>query len=57
MSSKDTYGYLFETLDMNPFLHVVSKKAFLGAPSQLNYVAMLQSLFIRIVERIPTIKI
>jgi transposase len=56
MSPKDTYAYLFETLDMNPFLRVVSKKAFLGAPTQLNYVAMLQSLFIRIVERIPTIK-
>ncbi|AJS59931.1 transposase [Paenibacillus sp. IHBB 10380] len=56
MSPKDTYGHLFETLDINPFLRAVSKKAFLGAPTQLNYVAMLQSLFIRIVERIPTIK-
>lgn len=56
MSTKDTYGYLFETLDINPFLRVVSKKAFLGAPTQLNYAAMLHSLFIRIVERIPTIK-
>lgn len=56
MSPKDTYGYLFETLDITPFLRVVSKKAFLGAPTQLNYAAMLQSLFIRIVERIPTIK-
>jgi transposase len=56
MSPKDTYGYLFETLDINPFLRVISKKAFLGAPTQLNYAAMLHSLFIRIVERIPTIK-
>lgn len=56
MSPTDTYGYLFETLDITPFLRVVSKKAFLGAPTQLNYIAMLQSLFIRIVERIPTIK-
>jgi transposase len=56
MSPKDTYGYLFETLDINPFLRFVSKKAFLGAPTQLNYAAMLQSLFIRIIERIPTIK-
>jgi transposase len=37
-------------------LKVVSKKAFLGAPTQLNYVAMLHSLFIRVMERIPTIK-
>jgi transposase len=56
MSAKDTYGYLFETLDIHPFLRVISKKAFLGAPTQLNYAAMLRSLFIRIVERIPTIK-
>ncbi|MBP1996279.1 transposase [Paenibacillus eucommiae] len=56
MSPKNTYGYLFETLDMNPFLLAVSKKAFLGAPTRLNYTAMLQSLFIRIVVRIPTIK-
>jgi transposase len=56
MSPRDTYGYLFKTLDINPFLRVVSKKAFLGAPTQLNYAAMLHSLFIRIVERIPTIK-
>jgi len=56
MSPKYTYGYLFETLDINPFLRVVSKKAFLGAPTQLNYATMLHSLFIRIVERIPTIK-
>ena len=56
MSPKNTYGYLFETLDITQFLRVVSKKAFLGAPTQLNYAAMLQSLFIRIVERIPTIK-
>jgi transposase len=54
MSPKDTYGYLFETLDITPFLRVVSKKAFLGAPTQLNYTAMLHSLFIRIVERIPS---
>jgi hypothetical protein len=41
LSPKDTYGYLFETVDINPFLRVVSKKAFLGAPTQLNYAAML----------------
>jgi hypothetical protein len=40
MSPKDTYGYLFKTLDIHPFLRVVSKKAFLGAPTQLNYAAM-----------------
>lgn len=33
---KDAYGYLFETLDINPFLRGVSKKVYLGAPTQLN---------------------
>ena len=56
MSPKDTYSLLFETLDITPFLRVVSKKAIYGAPTQLNYAAMLVSLFVRVVERIPTIK-
>jgi transposase len=56
MCPKDTYGLIFETLDINPFLRVVSKKAISGAPTQLNYAAMLYSLFVRVVERIPTIK-
>jgi transposase len=56
MSTRDTYALIFETLDINPFLKVVSKKAYLGAPTQLNYVAMLHSLFIRVIERIPTVK-
>jgi hypothetical protein len=25
MSPKDTYGYLFETLDIHPFLRIASK--------------------------------
>lgn len=56
MRPSETYALVFETLDINPFLKAVSKKAFLGAPTQLNYVAMLHSLVIRIIERIPTIK-
>jgi transposase len=56
MSPEDTYGYLFEILDINLFLRVVSKKVILAAPPQLNYAAMLHSLFMRIVERITTIK-
>src|SRR5690625_2167717 len=34
----------------------VSKQARLGAPTELNYRAMIISIFIRYVERIPTIK-
>jgi transposase len=56
MSPRETYSLLFDTLDITPFLRVVSKKAVYGAPTQLNYAAMIVSLFIRIVERIPTIK-
>ncbi|NHN34858.1 transposase [Paenibacillus agricola] len=56
LSPQDTYGFFFNTLDIRPFLKVVSKKFVLGAPTQLNYTAMLRSLFIRVIERIPTIK-
>jgi transposase len=56
LSPRDTYGFFFETLDIRPFLKVVSKKFVLGAPTQLNYTAMLRSLFIWVIERIPTIK-
>lgn len=56
MSPRETYTLLFETLNITPFLRVVSKKSFYGKPTELNYAAMLVSLFIRIMERIPTIK-
>lgn len=56
MSPKDTYSLVFETLDITPFLRVVSKKSVYGAPAELNYAAMLVSLFVRVMERIPTVK-
>lgn len=56
MSPKDTYALFFETLDITPFLRVVSKKSFYGKPTELNYAAMLASLFVWMMERIPTIK-
>lgn len=56
MSPKKSYPLLLDPLDINPLLKAVSKKAFLGAPTQLNYSAMIYSLFIRVIERIPTIK-
>ncbi|MEC0665474.1 IS1182 family transposase [Priestia flexa] len=47
---------VFSTIEMDPILFIVSKKALYGAPVQLNYAAMIYSLTARILERIPTIK-
>jgi transposase len=46
MSPRESYPLLFDELDISPLLKVVSKKALLGAPTQLNYSAMIYSLFI-----------
>jgi transposase len=50
------FGAIFSTLDIDPILCVISKKSIYGAPTELNYAAMLYSLVARIVERIPTVK-
>lgn len=47
---------VLSTIDIYPILNVISKKALYGAPVQLNYTAMIYSLVVRILERIPTIK-
>lgn len=47
---------IFSTLTIEPVLAVVSKKSIYGAPTELNYPAMVYALVARIVERIPTIK-
>ena len=56
MSPRKSYPLLFDQLDITLLLRAVSKKAFLGAPTRLNYSAMIYSLLIRVIERIPTIK-
>jgi len=56
MSPRESYPLLFDQLDISPLLRVVSKKTLLGAPTRLNYTAMIYSLFIRVIDRIPTIK-
>lgn len=43
MSPRDTYALVFETLDITPFLKVVSKKSLNGKPTELSYTAMLHS--------------
>lgn len=47
---------IFSTLDMDSAIYAVSKKAWLGAPTELNYAAMIYSLVARLIERIPTVK-
>jgi transposase len=47
---------IFSTLHIEPLLFAVSKKTVYGAPTELNYPAMIYALVVRIVERIPTIK-
>lgn len=56
ISHKESYAIIFSSLDIYQLLKAVSKKAFSGAPVQLNYTAMIYSLLIRIIERIPTVK-
>lgn len=47
---------IFNSLNIGPLLMIVSKQSSQGAPSRLNYTAMIYALVARIVERIPTIK-
>src|SRR6476659_432870 len=47
---------IFSILTIEPVLAVVSKRSIYGAPTELNYAAMIYALVARIVERIPTIK-
>lgn len=56
MSPNEKYHWIFETIDITPFVSVVRKRSHLGAPARLNYPAMIYSLFIRVIERIPFIK-
>src|SRR5699024_3648121 len=41
---------------MDAIYYAVSKKSRYGAPTELNYAAMINSVLIRYVERIPTIR-
>jgi len=47
---------IISAIDLDTIHYEVSKKSRLGAPKELNYLAMIISIFIRYVERIPTIK-
>lgn len=56
MEQKDRLKAIFSAIDITPVLRLVRKKSLYGAPAQVNYTAMIYSLFVRIIERIPTIK-
>src|SRR5690606_13036641 len=56
MESSHRFDAIFSTFDVQPIFQLFSKKTFRGAPRECNYGAMIQSLMVRIVERIPTIK-
>ncbi|MEK3986379.1 IS1182 family transposase [Paenibacillus sp. FSL K6-3166] len=56
MEQKDRFRAIFSTVDITPVLRLVRKKSRFGAPIEVNYRAMVYSLIVRIVERIPTIK-
>lgn len=56
MEQKHRFEAIFSTIDITPILRLVSKKSRHGAPTSVNYSAMIYSLIARIVERIPTVK-
>lgn len=56
MEPTKRFDAVFSTLHIEPLLVAVSKKNVYGAPTELNYPAMIYALVARIVERIPTIK-
>ena len=56
MEPTKKYDAIISAINMDAIYYEISKKTSLGAPTELNYAAMIISLFIRYVERIPTIK-
>lgn len=56
MEPTQRYESIISAIDLDIIYHEINKKSRLGAPVELNYPAMIISIFIRIVERIPTIK-
>jgi len=56
MQPTEKYGAIIDAINLDLIYHEVMKKSRRGAPEELNYPAIIVSLFIRYVERIPTIK-
>src|SRR5690625_1845911 len=56
MEPTHRYEAIISAIDLDKIYYEVNKKSRLGAPVELNYAAMIITIFIRYVERIPTIK-
>lgn len=56
MEPTHRYEAIISAIDLDTIYYAVNKKSHLGAPVELNYAAMIITLFIRYIERIPTIK-
>ncbi len=56
MEPTQKYDAIISAINMNAIYYKMTKKSRFGAPTELNYAAMIISVFIRYVERIPTIK-
>ena len=50
------YEEIMDAIDLDGIFHEINKKSRIGAPTELNYGAMIVSVFARYIERIPTIK-
>jgi transposase len=57
MEPTQKYEAIISAIDLDGIYAKVNKKSWLGAPVELNYAAMIISICIRYVERIPTIKV
>lgn len=56
MESSRRFDAILSTFNLQPIFQLFRKTTMYGAPRELNYGAMIQSLVIRIVERILTVK-
>ncbi|WP_342558074.1 hypothetical protein [Metasolibacillus sp. FSL K6-0083] len=56
MEGSHRFDAIFSTFDVQPIFHLFSKKTLPGASRECNYGEMIQSLIIRIIEHIPTVK-
>lgn len=56
MEPTQKYDALIGAIDLDAIIHELEKKSRRGAPVELNYPAMVVSFFVRLVERIPTMK-
>jgi len=56
MEPTQKYEAIISAINLDAIHYEICKKSRLGAPTALNYAAMIISIFVRYVERIPTIK-